>query len=119
MSVGVFVLIILNAVASLAGTGFAIIAALRPSVLSHDEGERAGERFYAWMYAVRGVPLGLLATVIPFFSVGIVPSLVLLAATVAQAGDAVIGAHRRELRQLVGAALAAIIHLLAAIAIAQ
>lgn len=118
MSVGMILLAVLNGVVALVSTGFAIVAAVRPSALSHESTPTTGERFYAWMYAVRGVPLGLLVCVVPFLVSGMVSALVLITAAVVQAGDAAIGAHRREARMTVAPALAGVIHVITAIAVA-
>ncbi|MGH1554785.1 hypothetical protein ACRAWF_31210 [Streptomyces sp. L7] len=56
-----------------------------------------GERFYGWMYATRGVPLGAAALVAPLAWPGpAAAALVLCAAAAAQVGDAVIGDHHPE-----------------------
>ena len=118
MSAGMILLAVLNGIVALVSTGFAIVAAVRPSALSHESTPTAGERFYAWMYAVRGVPLGLLVCVVPFLASGMVSALVLITAAVVQAGDAAIGARRREARMTVAPALAGVIHVITAIAVA-
>ncbi|HUQ58375.1 hypothetical protein [Lentzea sp.] len=110
-------LAVLNGIIALVSTGFAIVAAVRPSSLSHETTPTAGERFYAWMYAIRGVPLGLLVCVVPFVATGLVSALVLITAAVVQIGDAAIGAHRREVRMTVAPALAGVIHVITAIAV--
>ena len=118
MSAAMISLAVLNGIVSLVSTGFAIVAAVRPSSLSHERTPTTGERFYAWMYSVRAVPLGLLVCVVPFFAPGPVSALVLVTAAVVQVGDAAIGAHRREVRMAVAPALAGVIHVITAIAIA-
>jgi len=109
---------VLNGIVSLVSTGFAIVAAVRPSALSHEKTPTGGERFYAWMYSVRGVPLGLLVCAVPFVASGPVSALVLITAAVVQAGDAVIGARRREIRMTVGPALAGAVHVITAVVVA-
>lgn len=47
-----------------------------------------------------------------------VSALVLITAAVVQAGDAAIGAHRREARMTVAPTLAGVIHVITAIAVA-
>lgn len=118
MSAGMISLAVLNGIVALVSTGFAIVAAVRPSALSHESTPTTGERFYAWMYAVRGVPLGLLVCVVPFLASGTVSALVLITAAVVQAADAAIGASRREARMTVAPALAGVIHVITAIAVA-
>lgn len=117
MSAGMIVLTVLNGVVSLIGIGFAVAAVLRPSALSHEADPTAGERFYARAYAVRAVPLGLLAGLVPFFSHGAVSTLALVAAAVAQAGDAGIGAARREAQLVAGPLFACVVHVITAIAV--
>ncbi|MFC3892850.1 hypothetical protein ACFOWZ_15345 [Lentzea rhizosphaerae] len=118
MSAGMILLAVLNGIVSLLSTGFAIVAAVRPSSLSHETTPTTGERFYAWMYSARGVPLGLLVCVVPFVAAGPVSALVLITAAVVQAGDAAIGAHRREARMTVAPAIAAVVHVITALAVA-
>ncbi|MFF1610676.1 hypothetical protein ACFVYA_23085 [Amycolatopsis sp. NPDC058278] len=118
MSAGMIWLAALNGIVSLVSTGFAIVAAVRPSALSHEKTPTGGERFYAWMYSVRGVPLGLLGCAVPFVASGPVSALVLITAAVVQAGDAVIGARRREIRMTVGPAVAGVVHVITAMAVA-
>ena len=118
MSAGMILLAVLNGIVSLVSTGFAIVAAVRPSSLSHQRTPTTGERFYAWMYSVRGVPFGLLVCVVPFVASGPVSALVLITAAVVQAGDAAIGAHRREVRMIVAPAFAGVIHVITALAVA-
>ncbi|MFF3573754.1 hypothetical protein ACFYXQ_38960 [Nocardia jiangxiensis] len=117
MSAGMIVLTVLNGVVSLIGIGFALVAALRPSAVSHEADPTAGERFYAWMYAARAVPLGLLAGSVPFFSHGTVSTLALVVAAVAQAGDAAIGAQRRDAVMVAGPVFACVVHVITAIAV--
>jgi hypothetical protein len=85
--------------------------------LSHEENPTAGENFYAWVYAARAVPLGLLAGSVPFFSHGTVSTLALVVAAVAQAADAAIGAQRREPVMVAGPLFACIVHVITAIAV--
>jgi hypothetical protein len=117
VNTGMIVLVALNTAVAVGGIGFAALAAARPTALSHSDSATGGERLYAWMYAVRGIPFGLLAAVVPFAGHGPAGMLCLLAAAVAQAGDGWIGVRRRENRQIVGSTLAAVIHLITAIAI--
>ncbi|MFQ6395670.1 hypothetical protein ACLMAJ_19670 [Nocardia sp. KC 131] len=117
MSAGMIVLTVLNGVVSAIGIGFGVTAALRPSVSSHEADPTAGERFYARAYAARAVPLGLLAGAVPFFSHGAVSALVLVVAALAQAGDAAIGAQRREVQMVAGPLFACVVHVITAIAV--
>ncbi|WP_199785812.1 MULTISPECIES: hypothetical protein [Actinomycetes] len=86
-----------NAVLAVVSVVFAVVAVVRPAALSHSEVPTKGEKFYSWMYAVRAVPLGGAAAVVPFLWSGPVCAVVLLAAAVAQAGDVGIGVSRREI----------------------
>jgi hypothetical protein len=56
---------------------------------------------------------------VPFVAPGPVSALVLITAAVVQAGDAVIGARRREIRMTVGPAVAGVVHVITAIAVAS
>lgn len=117
MSAGMIVVTVLNGVVSLIGIGFAVVAALRPSAMSHAADPTAGERFYARVYAARAVPLGLLAGSVPFLSHGIVSALVLAVAALAQAADAVLGAQRREAVMVAGPLFACVVHVITAVAV--
>ncbi|MEU1427041.1 hypothetical protein ABZ412_08160 [Nocardia sp. NPDC005746] len=117
MTNGMIVLTVLNGVVSLIGIGFAVVAALRPSAMSHEANPSAGERFYALVYAARAVPLGLLAGSVPFFSHGPLSALVLAVAAVAQAADAAIGARRGEPVMVAGPVFAFVVHVITAIAV--
>ncbi|KZM68507.1 hypothetical protein [Nocardia terpenica] len=117
MSVGMIVLTVLNGVVSLIGIGFAVVAALRPSAMSHEANPTAGERFYARVYAARAVPLGFVAGSVPFFSHSIVSVLVLVVAALAQAADAVLGAQRREAVMVAGPLFACVVHAITAFAV--
>jgi hypothetical protein len=117
MSAGMIFLAVLNGIVSLGSVGFAVLAAVRPSALSHVKEQTTGQRFYAWMYTARGVPLGVLAGVVPFFPHGAVSALALIAAAVAQAGDVAIGAQRRDARMIAGATLVCVVHVVTAIAV--
>ncbi|MEV4847548.1 hypothetical protein AB0K20_30595 [Micromonospora matsumotoense] len=101
----------------LTGQGGLLPQLTMPVPLSHGDSSTEGERLYAWMFAIRGIPFGLLTAVVPFLEHGPAAALCLRAAAVAQVGDAWIGVHRHENRQIVGATLAAAIHLITAIAI--
>jgi hypothetical protein len=113
----VVVLLIVNAVLALVGAGLAAMAARRPSSMSYSPEPSPGERFYARMYAVRGIPLGLLAAVVPLLFAGPAAALTLVAAAAAQVGDALIGAARRETRMIAGGGIAAAVHVAAAVVI--
>ncbi|MFI8875694.1 hypothetical protein [Streptomyces sp. NPDC055243] len=111
------ILFALNAILAAGGVFSAILAALRPSALVTKGAESVGVRFYAQMYAAKAVPLCLLAAVIPFLATGVVPGLCLFGAALSQAMDAAIGLGQRNLRQIVGSTVAAVVHALVGILI--
>ncbi|MBU2669882.1 hypothetical protein KOI35_40865 [Actinoplanes bogorensis] len=104
-------LLIANLVAAVASVGFALIGAFRPAALNPTD-----DRFYGWMYATRGVPLGVAAGLAPYFGSGPVTALLLFAAAAAQLGDAVIGVAYRKWTMIAGATLLAVIHIAMAFA---
>ena len=83
---------------------------VRPAALSESGTPTAGERFYGWMYATRGVPLGVAALVAPLAWSGPAGSLILCAVAAAQVGDAAIGVVTRSWRVIAGASLLTAIH---------
>lgn len=99
-----------NAVAALAGIAFALVGGVRPAALSGSGAPTGGERFYGWMYAARGVPLGVAAGVVPFAWPGPACSLILFAAAAAQVGDAAIGVAGRKWTMIAGASVLTVIH---------
>jgi hypothetical protein len=112
----VIVLLVLNAVAAVASIGFAAVGGVRPAALSGSDPVPAGERFYGWMYAVRGVPLGVAAALAPLWP-GPGAAVVLFAAAAAQVGDAAIGAATRKATMIAGAAVLAVIHVVTGVAV--
>ena len=105
-----------NAIAAVASIAFAVMGGARPAALSDSGTPTGGERFYGWMYAARGVPLGAAAAVAPLAWPGAVCSLILFAAAAAQAGDAVIGVATRKWTMIAGASVLAVIHAATAVA---
>jgi hypothetical protein len=99
-----------NTIAALAGVAFAVTGGARPAALSESGTPTDGERFYGWMYAARGVPLGVAAGLAPLCWPGPASSLILSAAATAQAGDAVVGIATRKWTMLAGAAALTAIH---------
>ncbi|MEU3333596.1 hypothetical protein ACWCQ1_13245 [Streptomyces sp. NPDC002144] len=99
-----------NTVAEVASIGFALVGGVRPAALSESGAPTVGERFYGWMYATRGVPLGVAALVAPLAWPGPAGSLILCAAAAAQVGDAVIGVATRTWTMIAGASLLTAIH---------
>jgi hypothetical protein len=105
-----------NTLAAVIGVGFALVGALRPAALSESGTPSGGERFYGWLYAARGVPLGAAAGLAPLWRPGPGCALILLAAAAAQAGDAVIGVTTRKWTMLAGGSVLAAVHAAAAVA---
>lgn len=103
-------LLVANAVGAAASVVFAVLGALRPAALSGSGAPTAGERFYGWMYAVRGIPLGVVAGVVPLLWSGPAAAAVLYAAAAAQVGDAAIGVGRGKGTMIVGASVLAVLH---------
>ncbi|MFD7815698.1 hypothetical protein ACFV6E_22610 [Streptomyces sp. NPDC059785] len=103
-------LLVANAIVSLGSVVFAVVGGMRPQALSDSGTPTGGERFHGWMYAVRGVPLGVAAGVVPFLGSSPACSLLLFAAAAAQAGDVAIGAVRRKSTMIAGASLLVVIH---------
>ncbi|TQS40375.1 hypothetical protein [Cryptosporangium phraense] len=104
------VLLLANTLAALVSVGFAVLGGVRPEALSE------GDRFFAWMYAVRGVPLGVAAGLVPLFWTGPAVVVVLLAAAAAQVGDAAIGLATRKWAMIAGASVLVVVHVATAIA---
>lgn len=104
----------LVALFSLATVAAGIIAAVRPTIMSKSQQVSPGEQFYAMMYASRAIPLGLLAAVAPFTLQGLALQLILIAAALAQLGDAAIGFKRREWGMVAFPMMLAILYSIAA-----
>jgi len=106
---------IVNILCAMLGGVAGVIAVSRPAAfLGADATATADVRFYAWLYAVRAVPLSVAAVVILLTSAwtGIVAILLVLA--IAQAGDCLLGMRRRIVGMAVGSAIAAVVHALSA-----
>src|SRR5690348_14492550 len=102
------------ALALLSGVS-SVIAVVRPGVaLAAGAPITAGINFYARAYAVRAVPLSLVAlAILPTAGrAGLVPMLLVLGA--AQAGDSVLGIRLRNKGMAIGAGVGAIVHLVSA-----
>ena len=109
-------LLLLNLIAALTSTGFGVVAAFRPAVLSKASGRDLGEIFYSRMYAARAIPLGLLVGSLPFFRRGTAVVALLLLAALIQLFDGVIGVMRRNARQSAGPLIATIVHVVCGLA---
>ena len=105
-----------NTIAAVASIAFAVLGGARPAALSDSGTPTSGERFYGWMYAVRGVPLGVAAGIAPLPRSSPACSLILFAAAAAQAGDAAIGVAARKWTMIAGASILTAIHAATAVA---
>jgi hypothetical protein len=112
-------MLVLNAVIAIATVVFAAIGFFRPAALSGSGTVSEGERFYARIYAVRGIPLGLLAAIVPFFATGVATALILLCVAVVQAADVAIAVPRKNVGMAVGAAVAVVVHCVTAFLVLQ
>jgi hypothetical protein len=108
-------MLLLNALIALVTTFFAVVGLFRPVTLSGSAMASAGEWFYARVYAARGIPLGLLTAIVPFFASGGVVALILLCAAVVQAADVAIAIPKKNTGMAVGAAVAVVIHCVTAV----
>lgn len=111
------VLLVLNTLAGLLSVGFAVAAAFRPAAMSGLEAATAAERFYAYMYAARAVPFGLVAAALPWAERGVAVAWFLFVAAAIQLVDVVIGIWRKEAGLIGGGAMLTVIHVVAGIAV--
>jgi hypothetical protein len=109
----VTILLVANTVAAVASIAFAMIGGVRPAALSG-----SNDRFFGWMYAVRGLPLGVAAGVAPLAWTGPAVALILFAAAAAQVGDAAIGVATRKWTMIAGAAVLAVVHVVTGVSVA-
>ena len=94
---------VLNAVFAGISATFAVLVLFRPSLLSGSATPAPGEVLYSRMYAVRAIPLGLAAAIVPFLIQDVGTALLLFVAGAVQFADAFVLASRRELGRSVGA----------------
>ncbi|KAJ5463103.1 hypothetical protein N7475_008047 [Penicillium sp. IBT 31633x] len=111
------VLLILNSLASFSSATAAIVSTAKPSSLSGSPHVTNGERFYQRMYAVRAIPLEVLAGILPFYLGGPAVASVVAAAAFVQAGDVVIGIGRKDVGMVLGASFATAVHVLCSFSI--
>lgn len=103
-----------NAVVSVGALVFALTAMRDPATLSGTPVVDS-TRYYAFMYAVRSVPLCIGVLVVLFVSTPTGTAVMVLSiAGAAQIGDLLIGSVRRIPGQMIGGAVAAITHLVTA-----
>lgn len=105
-------LLILNAFASFSSATAAIISTANPASLSGSPVVTTGERFYQRMYAVRALPLELLAGILPLYLGGPAVVSVVGAAVFVQAADVIIGIGRNDVGMALGASFATTAHVL-------
>ena len=110
-------ILLLNLLVSLASGVGAVIALVRPALLSGSSHVVRGEVFYARMYAARAIPFGLVAGILPFWLGGLAVAWILFTAAVIQIVDVVIGVEKKERGMIIGPSIAAIVHLLCGFAI--
>ena len=105
-------LALLNSALGIVCAGFGVGAVIRPQALAPSGyGGREG-RFYPAMYAARGIPFGLLVAVVVWLDPARPLTLfVLVAAAVAQLGDAAIGVVHRVPGMVVLPLAVAVLHL--------
>ena len=111
------VLLILNLVVSLVSAAWAVVAFVQPTSLSGSGHVSVGEKFYVRMYAARSLPFGLTTAIMPFWAEGRAVAWLLFCAAVIQIADVVIGAEKKARGMMIGASLAAIIHILCGLAV--
>ena len=108
-------LALLNSALGIMSAGFGVVAVIRPQTLDPSWDGESGERFYPAMYAARSVPLGvLLAAVVWLAPARPLTLLVLVAAAVAQLGDAAIGVVHRVPGMVAFPLVVALLHLVTA-----
>lgn len=118
MSLGVTsqqVITVANAAVALLSGASSVAGAARPALgLPRGEPVTTGVSFYARAYALRALPLSLVALVVLTQQrwSALVPLLVVLG--LAQAGDSALGMWRRNTGMAIGAGTGAAIHLLSA-----
>jgi hypothetical protein len=105
-------LLVLNAIAAAISVVFAVIALVRPAVLSRSEGRSvtAGERLFARMYAVRSIPLGLAVAIVPFVADGFSTAIIVLIGGLVQLADGGVLFTRREPFRSLPPVIAGLLH---------
>lgn len=101
----------LNTLAALTSCGFGMAAVAQPALIAPSADGNAPSRFYPAMYATRAVPLGLAVGVTVWWaptSAFLLP--LLTVATLAQAGDIIIGTAHRLPGMVAGAVFATLCH---------
>lgn len=101
---------VLNLIASAAGATGGLVALFQPAVMSQSSQVTPGELFYARMYAVRAIPFGVVAGLLPFWYKEPVVAILLFTASLVQAADVVIGSGKKDRGMVIGASTATILH---------
>ncbi|WP_189335181.1 hypothetical protein [Actinoplanes ianthinogenes] len=111
-----YVLTAVNALAALLSGASSIAGAVRPSLgLTTSEPVTSGMLLYARAYTARALPLSVVALVLLARQEWTVLAPFLIVLGLAQVGDSVLGAQRRNVGQAVGAGVGAVIHLVSAV----
>ncbi len=97
----------INSFVSIVSIGWAVAVLFDSSLLSASTEITAGELFFARMYVVRAIPLGLTAGILPFFAKEQVIVTVLIIAILAQIGDCMIGISSENSGMIGGSCMAA------------
>lgn len=104
------IVLVLTVLISLGSVAFALVAVARPGLMLNAPNDQTHDRFYPVMYAIRAVPLGLLAAAAPWLNGSAVPA-ILIAAAAAQVGDAGLGLQRRTWGMVIGPLIGAAIYI--------
>ena len=110
--------VFLNLIVSLASAAWSAVALVRPGSLSKSIQATGGEAFYSRMYAARGIPIGLLSGILPFWFRGSPITWLLLCAAVIQLADAAIAIQMRERAMFLAASFGMAVHLWCAFVLA-
>lgn len=102
--------LLLNIATSVVTVAFGLTGAVRPASMTGSAPSTSGEHYFAYMYASRAIPLGILAAIAPFVLSSRASALVLFAAALAQLGDVVIGVWRSKRPMIFGGGSAAVIY---------
>lgn len=111
-------LLLLNALLVLVATVIVILALARATAMTASLGEETTlSRFYVGMYAARGLPIGVVTITMILTNLGAPSELRwwLAVAGAIQLVDVVLGARHRLWGMVIGAGVAAIVHLLTAL----
>lgn len=104
----------LNLLAASASALGGIVGLAKPCTMSGSSQVTPGELFYARMYAVRALPFGIVAGLLPFWYQGPAVASVLFTAALIQAADVVIGVGKRDFGMVTGASIGMGLHLVSA-----